>query len=74
VQLLLGQVKDAAAASSDGALTAATFGALAALHSRQADKARRRARKVLDEVDRKKTWRRFPGLAATDSDVAGSDK
>ncbi|MBL8751913.1 MAG: CHAD domain-containing protein [Planctomycetes bacterium] len=74
VQQLLGQVKEAAAASADGALTAATFGALAALHGRKADKARRTARKVLAEVDRKKTWRRFPGVDEPDSGVAGTDK
>jgi len=60
MEWLLGQVHAAATASSDGAWTAAAIGALSASHRLAALATRGPATTMLQRLDRKKTWRRFP--------------
>ena len=60
----------AAAANSDGALTAAALGGLAALHGRRARRARKVAAKALERLDRKKVWRQFPAPPESDANLA----
>lgn len=70
MQRLLDWIRPAMAASTDPAMTAAALGGLAARHALAARKARKNVRRVLARVDRKKVWRRFPGTAESDANLA----
>lgn len=67
---LLDWLRPAAAASADGALTAAALGGLATRHAMAATKARKRALALLSRVDRNRIWRRFASEAAPDAKLA----
>ena len=57
---LLGFVHAASVDSSDGAWTAAVLGGLAAVHTVAATVTRAMAADALEQLDRKKVWKRFP--------------
>lgn len=67
VQRITTWIEPVAAAPDGGVMAAAALGAFAALQARGAEKARAKATRVLGRIDRKRTWRRFPGVESPDA-------